>query len=304
MTKTQTALLTAALAAGLATPLVVRQHREAARLKSAVEMLQSQVTELSSRRLVPPTPASDDSRQSASASDKVELMRLRGEVARLRAEAAEVAKAAAPRTRPLMKAKGRFKPNAPLSTQPGYVPTGQGQFVGFATPEDALQSFLWASANPGSGKLLSTLALPDEVKKHLPEDGQNVAIGFGLPQMNLKEGESPTMDIVAQSTDQPPSPTAGYRIAAEADLGPDTKQVEVERELLDGTVVSATHTLKKTDDGWKVEPGTGMQLSFSAGDGKTMFFNSAPSTGDDGAQGIHQTVEVHASGPAETQPKP
>ncbi|MBL9175268.1 MAG: sigma-70 family RNA polymerase sigma factor [Verrucomicrobiales bacterium] len=296
MTKTQTALLTAVLAAGIATPLVIHQRDEGRRLAAQVQALQAQLAERTSDTVAPmPPPARTDS---LDAEDKAELLRLRGEVARYRAQnPAPIRTGVAGRAGQPIRARGRFTPDAPLSSKPGYVPAGQYQFAGFATPHDAVQSFLWAAQNPEAGQLLGTLALPEEVRRNLPVNGQEVAVGLGLPPAVPREGGEPALDVVGQAgADPSPVQSTGYRIASEEDLGPNAKRVEVERELPDGTVVSEAHTLRKQGDEWKVEPGTGMQVSFDTGDGRKMLFNSGPDTGGDGSDNVRQTVEIQAPG--------
>ncbi len=298
MTKTQTALLTALVVAGVATPLVLQQRHEASRLRASLQGLQGQLAELSATAPVAKPTATKPTEEPALAEDKAELMRLRGEVARLRSQAAAATPRQIARTNP------HPKLDVPLSTQAGYVAASEMQYSGLATPEAALQSYFWASEHPGSGKLLGILVLPDEIQAHLPKGGQNLAHGIGLPKAP-GDGAQPAADITTTAgSDQAIGQIQGYRILAETDLGPDSKQVEVQREQPDGSVVSETHTLKKVGDEWKVQPGTPMQISFDAGDGKQFFFNSTPSQGSDGSQQIGQTVEIRETAPGSAPAKP
>jgi RNA polymerase sigma factor (sigma-70 family) len=299
MTKTQTALVTALLLAGVATPLALRQRNENRQLRASLQELQGRVANLPSPAPTgysgPARPADDPAR----ANDKAELMRLRGEIARLRTQVASSQPGPAPR------ANAHVKADLPLSAQPGYVAASQIQFSGLATPEAALQSYLWAADHPASGKLLSTLVLPDGLRVPPSEAGQNVTFGSGLREVLGSGAESPAVDISMRvGPDQPLRPTQGYRIVGETDLGPDIKQIEVQREQPDGSVVNESHTLKKVGDEWKVQPGTPVQVKIEAGDGQHVFFNSAPIRGDDGSPGTGQTVDIRGPSPQGAPAKP
>ncbi|HTH48896.1 MAG TPA: sigma-70 family RNA polymerase sigma factor [Candidatus Limnocylindria bacterium] len=293
MTKTQTALVTAVLLAGVATPLAIQQHHETSQLRASLQALQDRLADASAALPAENLRSARPLAEPARADNQAELMRLRGEVARLRAQAASV-----PPPRPPGRSRAHFRPETPLSAQAGYVPATQMQFSGLATPEAALQSYLWAAEHPDSGKLLGTLALPDEFRAKLPEDSRNVAVGIGMPLATEYGAPATVADVLNPAgTGQGQGQTQGYRIVGETDLAADLKQVEVQREQPDGSVVSETHTLKKVGDEWKVQPGTPVQIAFETGDGSQVFFNSAPSQGDDGSVRIGQTVSIRNTAP-------
>jgi hypothetical protein len=73
-----------------------------------------------------------------------ELAKLRNEVGRLRSVRAELAAARAEATR---LAAAQQQPATVVPLPPGFVARGQLANAGFATPENAIQTFFWALAN-------------------------------------------------------------------------------------------------------------------------------------------------------------
>jgi RNA polymerase sigma factor (sigma-70 family) len=304
MTKSQTLVTAAVLAAGVATPLVW-QHRQLSDLRQQNAALLERTAELDSQlaQQVGATKrpvAVADSDQSRRQQE--ELLRLRGEVAQLRTQNTALAKNAGAKP---AKPAGRTRPATPPSSQPGYVPAAEYAFAGYATPQAALQSYFWALENPRSGKLLETLALPESVRQMLPT---NVPADIAFTGQRIAVKTDPaTGELAVDSKDVHPLPedgqtlglTAGYRTLSEADLAPDRKQVEVEREFPDGTVRNETHTLSKVGDEWKVQPGAGMQVMAVRSDGNGVTVGGDPG---DGGQPIEQHVDVRISGPDEPQP--
>ena len=144
MTTTQKVLVTAALAAAVGTGIY--EAREASTLRAEVETLRQQsigqIQQLTGER--------DDSlRQLAAlradrerlARDAADLMKLRAEVTRLRQEN-QMQKQGV-----LQPAKTPAVPPAPAAINAGeYVLKDQLAFAGFATPEAAMQSMIWAMA--------------------------------------------------------------------------------------------------------------------------------------------------------------
>lgn len=86
-----------------------------------------------------------------------ELLQLRGEVTRLQARQRELAgvPAEGDRLRAQLAVAGTNAPG--LRLPPGYLRASAAQMVGYATPESALQSLLWAIRNHDTTNLLQAL---------------------------------------------------------------------------------------------------------------------------------------------------
>ncbi len=97
-----------------------------------------------------------------SEADKLELLKLRGEVTRLRERQRELAgvKAENQALRARAGVKGTNAVGPQVALPPGYVRRQDAQFLGQATPEAALQSFFWAIQNRDTNTLVRLL--PDE----------------------------------------------------------------------------------------------------------------------------------------------
>lgn len=107
---------------------------------------------------LPSSPGIAVSPDSTTAEDSSrELLRLRAQVTRLTARKRELAG--------LVEENGRLK--AQLATNsaaisglpvPGYVRRAQAEFLGYSTPENTMQSWLWAIQNQDSGKMLQAFS--------------------------------------------------------------------------------------------------------------------------------------------------
>ncbi len=111
-------------------------------------------------------------RRGAGAADvavPLELLQLRNQVARLSAEKRELAGAATESQQLRRELDSRPKP-APGSGPAGmtnYLRLSQAKWMGYHTPEDTLQSLMWATSNHDAEKLLE--AIVPETAKYLRE---------------------------------------------------------------------------------------------------------------------------------------
>lgn len=102
-----------------------------------------------------------------------ELLTLRGEVGRLRQEKSKLAALEAENAR-LQSALTKTASGADRIPVPeGYLAPSEAQFAGFATPADALQSFLWAVRNRDTNALFQVLApsSAEEMARALSQQG-------------------------------------------------------------------------------------------------------------------------------------
>jgi hypothetical protein len=103
----------------------------------------------------PATPADD----SLSDSESRELLQLRSEVTKLTAKKRELAnveaEAAGLRTRSNL---SQTNSTSEIRLPPGYMRKAEAQLLGFSTPENTMQSFLWAVQHQDSNNLLHAFA--------------------------------------------------------------------------------------------------------------------------------------------------
>jgi hypothetical protein len=136
----------AALLGGFA---AFKQARELEQLRSATAQLRQSQARLASAPVPSPAPATPT--PALSEAQKLELLKLRGEVTRLRERQRELAGAAAENSR--LKAKSGGVGALP----PGYVKRADAKYAGMATPEAAFQSFLWAIEHEDTNVLLQVM---------------------------------------------------------------------------------------------------------------------------------------------------
>jgi len=146
----------AALAGGVALFL---QREQLAALKTQAGELQAAQAAVQTRHSARPVhPAATDN---LSETDKLELLRLRAEVTRLRTRQQELAPLRAENQ--ALREQVRQK-----SPPPGYLRMQDVQFAGQATPEAALQSFVWAMGRSDTNALCQVLT--EEAAEDLMND--------------------------------------------------------------------------------------------------------------------------------------
>ena len=318
MTKTQLAVMTAALVAtGIAVPVAYQKSRQSAALSAENAALRAELDV----RPVPVVEARPARVSATGDAEKEELLRLRGEVSRLRAEV-KTARTGAPR---IVQAGGprSFQRKTNPNRAPGFVPSEQYAFAGMKTPADALQSYYWAMDHPASGKLLETIALPAEVRALLPRrlggeatvtpateaagEGVEPASAatvdiVGVDPAGAAVGEHPAGSVAVMRTlDAGPGegdmesalrPYNGHRVVSDTEIDPNTRELQVERELADGTTRTETQRLARVGDEWKVEPGGNVQVLAMPGGGAGVRITS----GDEGtgASQLEMRIESRA----------
>jgi hypothetical protein len=120
---------------------VLAQRRELVRLRAEQEG--------ASGRTEPAHSETDDNKASAvsdglSDADSRELLRLRGEVTRLTARKNELADVAETHKRLGAELSNGTTNDAGNRLPPGYIHKAEAQFAGYASPENTVQTFLWA----------------------------------------------------------------------------------------------------------------------------------------------------------------
>lgn len=163
MTKIQSAIVGAVVIAGVATPLVIQQQ---AKLREENESLRKQTEQLApiqtdNERLSNLLAETAGSQKLAS-NQLSELLRLRGEVAGLRSQTNEMQKLEAEnqRLRSSLAAGAAAKRGSQAASAEETVPKESWAFVGYAEPESAFQSMVWAMSHGDVKTFLASLS-PD-----------------------------------------------------------------------------------------------------------------------------------------------
>ncbi len=113
----------------------------------------------------PPPSAQSGPGDRLSEAEEGQLLRLRSQVTLLLARRRELASVRAENDQLGARlAAGRTNPAAATGLPPGYVLRSQAQWVGLATPDATIESFLWALRNRDVTNLLQTLAPADAQK--------------------------------------------------------------------------------------------------------------------------------------------
>ncbi len=166
MTKLQAGIVGAIVVASVATPLVV-QHQSETKLREENEVLRQQVSQIAqsyveNTRLSNLVARAKES-QSLSEGQLSELLRLRGEVGLLRDQTNELARLRQ-ENRQLRSAltSGQNSQAVPPPSE-ALIPRAAWAFVGYGTPEAALQSVMWAM-NKGDVQTYLASFAPDQQK--------------------------------------------------------------------------------------------------------------------------------------------
>lgn len=327
MTKAQVAVISVALlAAGVSGKLAYSAHERAGILEAELNSMKAQQD--AEPAPIPPAPASVV--RPLDEAEREELLRLRGEVSRLRSQVGTNRVITAPP--PFAMRGNRSERKANPNRGAGFLPTEQYTFVGFGSPADALQSHYWAVANPASGKLLETLALPPEVRAVLPrrmggsavpvvgkgEDAARIVASADSVEpidaaelmaefkgsadrvavvqtleAQVAEGVAPdvgsaTEDVMASGSIAHLSPYNGHRVIGETEIDPDTRELQVERELADGTTRTENQRVVRVGDEWKVVPGGNVQVLTTPGGGAGVMIRSS----EGGAPGARMEMRI------------
>jgi hypothetical protein len=160
--KSVTAILVAAVTAGTSTHLL--QKHEANRLRTENQTLTTQQAQLTSER---DTAKADVLQKNEEVeqfkNEKLELLRLRGEVGALRKQASETANLKAENLRLRAASEGLQNSQPiqnPTTTQTKF-PKEAWAFAGYATPESAMHTWIWAM-DKGDKKAMLDSLIPEE----------------------------------------------------------------------------------------------------------------------------------------------
>jgi RNA polymerase sigma factor (sigma-70 family) len=176
MTKLQSAIVGAVVIAGVATPLVIREQ---AKLRQANDSLRKQTEQLA--QVQADNDRLSNSLAEAASSQKVasnqlnDLLRLRGEVADLRRQTNALNKLQAEnqQLRSSLAAGSASKRATQTASAEATLPKESWAFVGYADPESALQSMVWAMTHGDTKTFLASLSPGSPVFKDAQEKGDH-----------------------------------------------------------------------------------------------------------------------------------
>jgi len=160
MSKLKLGTISAVVIGGLVASLVV-QHQSLARLREDNRSLQQQVEELRDAKNQLAQVAVDQYELAKRQRDQSELLRLRGEVGVLRRQTKELDALEA-------SLKTQSAGTVETAATADYWPRDSWAFAGYASPDAALQTFVWAASEGDLKTLLGSVA--GEAQKRIEKD--------------------------------------------------------------------------------------------------------------------------------------
>ena len=231
--------IAAVLVAAVSTPLVL-QHQANARLHEELTTLRQKNTELEQLRAnqTPPVQLGEDAAQRRR--EREELLRLRGEVTALRAQASEPSKA---NKEPARQASPRPEhPETPLVSSESWAN------VGFASPVDSFQTLHWARARRDTNVIANALAWSDDRTR------DQIEALFARAPESVRQRYG-TADAYILSLFDHPTPddsrrVTGYRVLGE-NIADTHATISVEEQIADGRTNIRQMEFVRIGDGWR-----------------------------------------------------
>lgn len=199
---------------------VLTQQRQLAGLRAQQEQVPNEVVQPAG--VSSGVETTDGLKSSTAEGDAHELLQLRSEVTRLTARKRELAGVQA-ENESLRAQLSQSQTNSPsgIHLPPGYMRKSQAQFVGYSTPEDALQSFLAALQHHDITNILQALS-PDGLRDlggRLAEPGEFQKQFFkstdGMPGMAVKSRQDlPDGSVDLEVEIMPGFPTSNMHLQA------------------------------------------------------------------------------------------
>ena len=239
MSKIKTAAATVALAAAVATPLVM-QYQTNTQLREENHALREQMAQLDELKRM--RTENDRLTKSLSATNEaqlLELMRLRGQAASWRTREAELAQVQAENRQ--LKALAPKPAAAP--TEATRIPAETWANVGFATPAATFQTVNWALANRDTNVLASALMWADESTRAQAE----AAFAATPESFRARYG---SLDSFIYDALMGMSNATGFRILNQIDQG-DRSFLAVQKDLANGGTQRERTQFQRDGDNYK-----------------------------------------------------
>ncbi len=249
-TSTKLTGIAAALVLASATTAIVVQHHTLSDLRADNAALRRRLA------VAPPdipkefAPTADHAELERRRNEHLELLRLRGEVGMLRAQAAEDAAQRAKAALESSRAGSRTsrQQDAVHPDASPLVPAGDWRNIGFQAPSNTLQTLEWAKANRATNVIASALAWSDELSR-----GQIESIFAAAPE-SIRAQFGTADAYVLSLFDRPEAPddrhrVEGYRILEER-TGDDETMLQIEYQYGDGSTAVAPRRYVRIDSRW------------------------------------------------------
>ena len=136
---------------------VLTQRNQLVELRTEQSRVSERQASAENQTAVPPTAGQSGAQKSHSPS--MELLKLRGEIGRLSSRKRELAGITAERDQ-LQRQTTTRGTNAPgvFKLPAGYIKRTEAKFLGYNTPEETIESFLWAIQNRDAAKFLEAFS--------------------------------------------------------------------------------------------------------------------------------------------------
>jgi hypothetical protein len=160
-----------------------------------------------------------------------ELLQLRAEVARLSQQQRELAGARPENERLRLQLENRRTNSAAAkAVGGGYIRTSEAKWLGYNTPENTLQSFLWAKKNHDLDKYLEALTpdKADEAKEMLQNSTRTPEQLFGAREM------TPVYKIAKRQNSDPLVPGRFDHADLEIEIAPDMPTETITFQQIEG----------------------------------------------------------------------
>jgi hypothetical protein len=161
-----------------------------------------------------------------------ELLRLRGEIGRLRQAAKETRQLRAANQEALASPGSSRAPAPPDPAKiVAYWPKNQLAYAGYADPQSALKTFLWAASRGDQDSVLASMNLPEDERAELVEQAKN-------------EHSNANARFLADSL----APSAAFYVVGQKMPSPDRAILDL---YFDGEGKTRKVALQKTGQEWK-----------------------------------------------------
>lgn len=251
ISKLQLGAISAVGVAGLVMPLVL-EHRANTRLRAENLALREHSQPSQAASATPAMAAIDSEESERQRRERAELLRLRGEIGRLRAAEEELAK-----LRAAVPSSGRTSSAANATPAVTELPKESWMDSGFATPQAALQTRGWAVLNANRERFKESVLITDGAKKLLEAMLEGMIAGSPDPEkarqqirdngLSLEDGILFPMIAEHQQKGY-----AGYRVLSQQSPSANETVFEVETAMASGKAKTETLKFQQVHGDWKV----------------------------------------------------
>ena len=205
------------------------QRSQLADLRAQQQQLLAQPAASADSPATPTTTEPSDSSSAAPTPALVatpELLRLRNEVTRLSDRQRELAgvRAENERLRAQLASRGTNGPGG-FQLSPGYIRTSEARMVGYNSPDDTLQSLLWATRNHDLTNILQAFT---------PEQAEKVRAQAGQSRESIADFFSQSAALVGMRVVKREPAASDGSIAVEVEVMPDMPPAQISFRQING----------------------------------------------------------------------